>query len=191
MSILRKLAATVAVIGFLTACSPGSTTSPTTETPGDYNPQTSAGDYNPQTSEIETAVSPSTVQVKEKSAQALAYEQNIGNNLADETCTTMLNIRTWLEEEERDKAIAQLNKVISVAGIYKESAATYIADPQALRNFKDAMSKTATIGEGVIVALTAMDLAGLLYIADLLEVMQTADADVRRHFGSPLSPPCA
>ena len=191
MSILRKLAATVAVIGFLTACSPGSATSPTTETPGDYNPQTSAGDYNPQTSEIETAVSPSTVQVKEKSAQALAYEQNIGNNLADETCTTMLNIRTWLEEEERDKAIAQLNKVISVAGIYKESAATYIADPQALRNFKDAMSETATIGEGVIVALTAMDLAGLLYIADLLEVMQTADADVRRHFGSPLSPPCA
>ena len=84
---------------------------------------------------------------------------------------------------------AQLNKVISVAGIYKESAATYIADPQTLRNFKDAMSKTATIGEEVIVALTALDLAGLMYIADLLEVMQTAD--VRRHFGSPLSPPCA
>lgn len=181
MSILRKLAATVAIIGFLAACSQGSTTSPTTETPGDYNPQTS---------EIETAVSPSTVQVKEKSAEALAYEQNIGNNLADETCTTMLNIRTWLEED-RDKAFAQLNKVISVAGIYKESAATYIADPQALRNFKDAMSKTATIGEEVIVALTALDLAGLMYIADLLEVMQTADADVRRHFGSPLSPPCA
>lgn len=166
----------------MVACTQVSTTPPTVET---------TTSYSPQTSEAPTANAPTTIPVEatEKSAEALAYEQNIGNNLADEACVTMLNIQNWLEGD-RDKAVAHLNKVISVAKIYEESAATYITDPQALRNFKDAMSKTATLGEGVVAALTAADLAALIYIKDLIMTMQNADANARRHFKAPLSAPC-
>ena len=182
MSLVRKLIATVTLVGFLAACSQVSTTPSTAETTTSNSPQTFE---TPTTSTLSTIPAEAT----EKSAEALAYEQNIGNDLANEACVTMLNIQTWLEED-RDKAFTHLNKVISVAKTYEKSAALYIADTKALNDFQDAMSDIATTGEEVLVALSAFNLEGLLYIKNLIEGMQSADANARRHFKAPLSPPC-
>ncbi len=182
MLLVRKLTATVTLVGLLAACSQASTTPPTVET---------TTSYSSQAFETPTASTISTIpaEATEKSAEALAYEQNIGDDLANEACVTMLNIQTWLEED-RAKAFAHLNKVINVAKTYEKSAALYILDTKALKDFQDAMSDIAITGEEVVVALTAFNLEGLLYIKDLIQGMQSADANARRHFKTPLSPPC-
>lgn len=187
MPFIQKLTAIVVVVCFSAACSQKSATSPETVM-GTDAPKTQTSLPSPFASSNDPQMTV-PAQVTEKSAQALAYEQNIGDSLAGEACVVMLNIQTWLEED-RDKAVAQLGKVVRLSEEYRTLAQTYIADPEALRMFDAAMVSIAQTGESTLVALAALDLAGLMYIKDLIGIMQGADLAARESVGLPPKGPC-
>lgn len=122
-------------------------------------------------------------------ATAAGYAENIGDDLFAESCALMLNMRTWLETD-RDKGVAQLKKSIAAAERYRLSAENYITDTVELKKFQDAMLAVSSTGESVLVALAAFDLSGLMYIGEMIGLMQGADSAARTHLGLAPMGPC-
>jgi len=122
-------------------------------------------------------------------ATAVGYAENIGDDLFAESCAIMLNMRTWLETD-RDKGMAQLKKSIAAAERYRLSAEKYITDTAELKKFQDAMLAVSSTGESVLVALAAFDLSGLMYIGEMIGLMQGADSAARTHLGLDPMRPC-
>ena len=120
---------------------------------------------------------------------AKKYEENIGKNLIATSCNIIENLREWVETD-LELATGEILKAVNLIKSYKESAATYLADPVAVKEFQDKLDSSIEAASDLQVSLLSQDPSGLSRVPALIEGMQDADKVAKASLGIPTTPLC-
>ncbi len=120
---------------------------------------------------------------------AKKYEENIGKNLIATSCNIVKNLREWVETDLK-LATDEILKAGNLIKNYKQSAATYLTDPSALKEFQGKLDSSIEAISDLQVSLLSGDPSGLSRVPAFIEGMQGADKVAKVSLGIPIAPLC-
>lgn len=166
-----------------TVANSGSIVSPTTDSNSVVPPTIDSNSVPAPTEEDGPQV------VAELTEEGIKYEQNIGINLRATSCDLIANMETWMQTDI-ELVVGKVSDALTLIKNARDSAATYIPDATALKQFQDSLDSSLRAGDELRIAFVSRDVTGASKMVQLLDGIQEADKVAKVSLKIPLTPPC-